>query len=325
MKSKLFLKIVILGIFAFSMYSCSKDRLIPVEVETVTEEVNPFKDKIFEDTRNLPLLAKLASKAEKIRVNRVTDLPITTKKGTKLWIYESNLRTLQNGLVTYPFDIEIIELYTLKDMLLHQKPTVSFGRMLVTGGAIYLNVSKNGTNLGVNTQNPPNISVPVERPDRNMWLFYEAEATNFNWAEAPRDTIREPSTGNGVKPPPPPIFAGKGTYELFPQRFGWINCDKFYDYTGERTDVTFVSPKLGLENILVFMLFPDINSVIQVYNGKSLLVPVGENVKVVALAQTKDGEIFAFFKDVKVEKQQIVEIELKESTEKEVLEVLDNL
>lgn len=325
MKSHLFLKIFILGIFAISMYSCSKDRLIPVEVETVTEEVNPFKDKVFEDTRNLPLLAKLASKAEKLRINSVNDLPIITKKGTKLWIYESNVRTQQNGTASYPFDIEIIELYTLKDMLLHQKPTVSFSRMLVTGGAIYLNVSKNGTNLNANPQNPPNISVPAKKPDESMWLFYEAmnNQDNFTWAEAPRDTIREPNST--VKPPPPPIFAGRATYELFPRRFGWINCDKFYDYTGERTDVTFVSPKLGLENILVFMLFPNINSVIQVYNGKSLLVPIGEEVKIVALAQTKDGKVFSFFKDIKVEKQQTVEIELKESTEKEVLEILDKL
>lgn len=322
MKSHSFLKIFILGIFAISMYSCSKDRLIPVEVEAVTEEANPFKDKVFENTRNLPLLVKLASKAEKIRVNNSNELPIITKKGTKIWLYEWNVRSQQNGSVTYPLDIEIIELYTLKDMLLHQKPTVSFNRMLVTGGAIYLNVSKNGTNLNVSTQNPPNISVPAKNPDENMWLFYEAmnNQDNFTWAEAPRDTIRN-DTIKKIQP----IFVGRGTYELFPQRFGWINCDKFYNYAGEKTNVNFVSPKLGLENMIIFMLFPNINSVIQVYNGKSLEVPVGEEVKIVALAQTKDGEIFAFFKDIKVEKQQTVEIELKSYTEKDVLTALDKL
>ncbi len=322
MKSHLFLKIFVLGIFAISMYSCSKDRLIPVEVETVTEEVNPFKDKVFENARNLPLLAKLASKAEKIRVNNINELPIITKKGTKIWLYEWNVRNQQNGAVTYPFDIEIIELYTLKDMLLHQKPTVSFNRMLVTGGAIYLNVSKNGVNLNISPLNPPNISVPAKDPDENMWLFYGAmnNQENFTWAEAPRDTIRN-DTIKKVQP----IFAGRGTYELFPQRFGWINCDKFYDYTGEKTNVSFVSPKLGLENMIIFMLFPNINSVIQVYQGKSLEVPVGEDVKIVALAQTKDGEIFAYFKDIKVEKQQTVEIDLKSYTEKDVLAVLDKL
>jgi hypothetical protein len=73
------------------------------------------------------------------------------------------------------------------------------------------------------------------------------------------------------------------------------------------------------------MVFPNINSVIQVYQGKSLDIPVGEDVKIVALAQTKDGEVFAFFKDIKVEKKQTVEIDLKASTEKEVLEALDKL
>lgn len=322
MKSHLFLKIFVLGVFTISMYSCSKDRLIPVEVDTVTEEVNPFKDKVFESPYNLPLLSKLASKAEKIRINNANELPIITKKGTELWIYESNVRTQQNGLVSYPFDVEIIELYTLKDMLLHKKPTVSFDRMLVTGGAIYLNVSKNGTNLNVNLQNPPNISVPTKKPDENMWLFYGAvdNVENFTWAEARRDTIR-----NDTVKIVPPIFAGRGKYELFPERFGWINCDKFYNYAGEKTNVSFVSPKLGLENMIIFMLFPNINSVIQVYQGKSLEVPVGEEVKIVALAQTKDGEIFAYFKDIKVEKQQTVEIDLKSYTEKDVLAALDKL
>jgi hypothetical protein len=43
------------------------------------------------------------------------------------------------------------------------------------------------------------------------------------------------------------------------------------------------------------------------------------------LAQTKNGEVFAFFKDIKVEKKQTVEIDLKASTEKEVLEALEKL
>ena len=320
MKSHLFLKIAILGIFVISMYSCSKDRLIPVEVDAVTEEVNPFKDKVFENTRNLPLLSKLASKGEKIRVNNINELPIITKKGTKIWLYEWNVRNQQNGAVTYPFDIEIIELYTLKDMLLHQKPTVSFNKMLVTGGAIYLNVSKNGANLNVSTQNPPNISVPAKNPDARMLLFYGAmdNQDNFTWAEAPRDSGNRPQEY-------PLIIAGKGTYELFPRRFGWINCDKFYDYTGEKTNVSFVSPKVGIENMVIFMVFPNINSVIQVYNGKSLEVPIGEDIKIVVVAQTKDGGIFSFYKDIKVEKQQTVEIDLKETTEKEFLATLEKL
>lgn len=323
MKSHLFLKIFILGIFAISMYSCSKDRLIPVEVETVTEEVNPFKDKVFEDTRNLSVLSKAASKQSKYTINSAKDLPITTTKGTQLWIYDFNLRSQQNGSVSYPFDIEIIELYTLKDMILHRKPTTSYNDMLVTGGAIYLNVRKNGNTLKVNPNYPPNVSIPTKKIDNSMWLFYEGYDRNeqFTWMEAPKDSIG----GQGGIDRFPIIIGGKGAYEIFPRQFGWINCDKFLDYVGEQTEVSFVSPKVGLESIAIFMVFPSISSVIQVYNGKSLSVPVGEDVKIVALAQTKDGLVFSFFKDIKVEKQQTVEIDLKETTEKDFLEALNKL
>lgn len=323
MKSHLFLKIFILGIFAVAMYSCSKDRLIPVEVETVTEEVNPFKDKVFEDTRNLSVLSNAASKSSKFTVKNANDLPITTTKGTKLWIYDINLWTQQYGSVSYPFDIEIIELYTLKDMILHRKPTTSYNSMLITGGAIYLNVKKNGNTLIVNPYSPPQITIPAKTVDDAMWLFYEGNdrEERFTWAEAPKDTIRQ---GGGIDKVPL-IIGGKGAYEIFPRQFGWINCDKFSNYAGEKTEVSFVSPKVGLESVAIFMVFPNISSVIQVYNGKSLLVPVGEDVKIVALAQTKDGLVFSFFKDVKVEKQQTVEIDLKETTEKDFLDTLDKL
>ncbi|MDZ7936226.1 MAG: hypothetical protein U5M51_14920 [Emticicia sp.] len=89
--------------------------------------------------------------------------------------------------------------------------------------------------------------------------------------------------------------------------------------------MSFVSPKVGLESVAIFMAFPNISSVIQVYQGKSLEAPVGENVKIVALAQTKDGLVFLFFKDIKVQKQQTVEIEPKETTEKDFLATLDKL
>lgn len=324
MKSHLFLKIFVLGVFAISMYSCSKDRLIPVEVDAVTEEVNPFKDKVFEDTRNLSVLSNGASKTNKYTVNSAKDLPITTAKGTKLWIYNYNLWTQQYGPVSYPFDIEIIELYTLKDMILHRKPTTSYNSILTTGGAIYLNVRKNGESLSIYPYSPPNISIPAKTVDNSMLLFYEDYDRNeqFTWLEAPKDTIRQ--SPNGIDRVPL-IIGGKTSYEIFPRQFGWINCDKFLSYAGERTQVSFVSPKVGLESVAIFMVFPNISSVIQVYQGKSLEVPVGEDVKIVALAQTKDGLVFSFFKDIKVEKQQTVEIELKETTEKYFLEALDKL
>lgn len=325
MKSHLFLKIVILGIFAISMYSCSKDRLIPVEVDTVTEEVNPFKDKVFEDTRSLSVLSNAASKANKYTVNSAKDLPITTAKGTKIWIYDYNLWTQQNGSVSYPFDIEIIELYTLKDMILHRKPTTSYNNMLTTGGAIYLNVRKNGNTLRVNPYSPPNISIPAKKVDNAMSLFYQSydQSEQFTWAaaEIPRDTVIRQDSVKRV----PLLIAGKGTYEIFPRQFGWINCDKFASYTGEKTEVSFVSPKVGIENMAIFMVFPNISSVIQVYQGKSLNVPVGEDVKIVVVAKTKEGEVFSFFKDIKVEKQQTVEIDLKETTEKDFLTALEKL
>ncbi|AFK03967.1 hypothetical protein Emtol_2833 [Emticicia oligotrophica DSM 17448] len=317
MKIKHLFKLLLSTLFVASIYSCSTDRLIPAE-----EPVDPFKDKVFEGEYDLPILNKLASVSQKFTVKSSDDLPITTPKGTKIWLYEWNLVSPQGSEVKYPFDIEIIELYSLKDMILHRKPTESYGRLLSTGGAIYLSVSKNGNPLQVSSY-PPNISIPAAVVDNDMWLFYEGYGRNdrFTWQEAPPDTANNPNQQEGRFT----IFAGKGSYEIFPKRFGWINCDKFANDPRPQTTVSFVSTKVPLENVAIFMVLPNINSVIQVFNGKSLNVPIGEDVKIVAIAQTTKEEVFSFFKDIKIEDLQTIEIELKPSTEKEVLDALEKL
>jgi hypothetical protein len=310
---KLFLKIGLLNIFVVLIYACSKDRLIPNE--------DPFKDKEFENTYNMPLFSKLASKSQKITVKNANDLPIITKKGTKLWLYNENLLTAQYNAPQYPFDLEIIELYTFAEMILHRKSTVSYSQILTTGGAIYLNVSKNGVNLSVNSYSPPQIEIPAKTVDNSMYLFYQGydNMEQFTWVAAPKDTIRQTIKEY------PLIIGGKNAYEIFPRQFGWINCDKFSNYTGTKTRVKFTSGSPALENIVIFMVFPNISSVIQVYNGESLEVPVGEDAKIVAVAQTKDGQIFSFFLNIKVEEKQTIEVNLTDTTEKEFLAALEKL
>jgi hypothetical protein len=112
---------------------------------------------------------------------------------------------------------------------------------------------------------------------------------------------------------------------LFPRRLGWINVDKFYDYQGAKTRVKFTSFYPKIDKIAVFMVFKDINSVIQVFGAESLEVPVGQNAKIVAVAETDNKEVFSFFKDITVEDKQSIEIKLTKTTEDDFLKALDKL
>jgi hypothetical protein len=75
-------------------------------------------------------------------------------------------------------------------------------------------------------------------------------------------------------------------YILNATQLGWINCDRFYEYSGEKTD--FVVEVPNVKEPKVQLIFPDINSVMQgtVQNGKAVFsnVPVGKSVTVTAIA-----------------------------------------
>jgi hypothetical protein len=271
-------------------------------------------------------LSKLAEKTSKYTINSTTDLPIVTAKGTKIWVYEFNVTNSNGTQARYPYDVEIVEMFRLGDMVLHQKPTTSFGNILVTAGALYFNVSKDGKSLIANQSLPPQINVipQLQKLDTSMRLFYGTldRQEQFTWIAAPIDSTRNPTQ---QKENPPPLVFGLQQYQLFPRNFGWINCDKFLNSPLPRTSVKFTSVFPKLESIIVFMVFPDIKSVIRVWNGNSLEVPIGEKVKIVAVAQTEEKEVFSMFKDITVAKDQVVEIKVIKTEEKDFLDALQKL
>jgi len=334
MKLTTLLKLITVSLWLTLLYACSDDRLKPIEKETATDDTpvktddNPddISKKKFGSAKAVSVLGKLAEKTTKYTIKNMSELPIVTSKGTKIWIYEYNVRSSNGGAVRYPFDIEIVELFKLKDMVLHQKPTTSFDRVLVTAGAFYLNVSKDGQGLVPDRNMPPMIIVQptIQKLDNSMRLFYGSidRQGEFTWIAAPVDSTQNPQQ---TKENPPPLVANRTEYEIFPRNFGWINCDKFLNSPLPLTSVKFTSVYPKLNDIVIFMVLPEMKSVIRVYDGQSLSVPIGEKVKIVAVAETEDREIFSLFKDIKVEKDQTVEIKLIKTTEKDFFDAIEKL
>lgn len=75
-------------------------------------------------------------------------------------------------------------------------------------------------------------------------------------------------------------------YILNATQLGWINCDRFYNYEGEKTDFVVAMP--NVKDPKVQLIFPDISSVMQgtVKDGKAVFanVPVGKRVSITAIA-----------------------------------------
>jgi hypothetical protein len=316
--------------FILIVLACSKDRsiLLPKEVQPPVEEVKPvektIKDYTFDGKDAQVFLDKIANKSETKTIKSQSDLPFIAKNGTKIWIYPNELLFPDGSKASYPFDLEVLELLTPKDMILNQKPTVAQGRILTTGGELFIKAKKDGKDLSLNYYNSTYIELYSKNVVQGMSLFYGTTGSDgiVEWIMEKQDQRREP---RGIVALDSPKVGVSKQYYFFPSQIGWINCDKFYNFTGTKTKLKFSSAYPELKEIRTFLFFPDIKSIIQVYGDTSLEIPVGQLVKVISIAVTKDEQIFWFTKDVVVAENQVVNIELKPTTQKELNDYLQTL
>jgi hypothetical protein len=300
----------------FSVLACSDDRLFPREGGSFVAGVPQ----------------SLLSKSEKVTINSANDLPFVTKNGTHIYFREDAFKRLKNGAaVTFPIDLEIIELLSLKDIILHNKPTVSNGKLLTTDGQIYIKASKNGEELAL--AGSYNLNIRMEgisgKFDPEMLIFLGADTQEgFNWrADTTNcqdwngqlfcDNIgqNEGPIGNGVDT--------SSFYNMWPSSLGWINIDRFAEYTNTTT-IT-ISSEESLENVSVFLYFPEINSVINYFDSPKLLLPVGYRAKVIAFAFNESDEVYSFFEDIVVKEDLQVNVSLSKSSKDKLEEALRNL
>jgi hypothetical protein len=202
--------------------------------------------------------------------------------GVTMFFPPNSFRTLAGAVVTGSVQVELVEALTVGDMLWLNKRTVGNDngqlRPLVSGGQYFLNVTQGGQQLQL-AENAGYVNVPAPNGiDPNMQLF--------------TGTV----DGNGIITWDPFGNSGLGQDSLnynFPNdSLGWINCDYFMDQS-PITGLQAVCPEGHNDgNTLVWLVFPDMNSLTTMYGsgtnifatGGSYQVPVGINVQIVALS-----------------------------------------
>lgn len=113
------------------------------------------------------------------------DTTIVGKKGTKVFI-PSRVFVCQNGaeVANASVKVTLIELYDLGDYIKYDLPTISNGKMLESGGVVYLDATENGEKLAIAKGKAVSIEFnsPHARKDR-MQAFYlqRSEEGKPNW------------------------------------------------------------------------------------------------------------------------------------------------
>ncbi len=290
-----FLAITILFTITLVNYSCKKDRIEP----PVEEELNSYT----------PINSYLDSKKQQEQEFVITgpsNDTIIGNQGTKIYGGKNCLRYPNGDTVAYPFSIFLVELYTPKDMIYYQMPTVAGGNILETDGEIRLRATANGQDLTLVC--PYGFEMPNASPNSTMSIFLGTDNGNFvDW------------TDSGT-----PFTTTSYGYLGYINAFGWLNCDNQVG-TGSGHTLTFTSSVDDLTNVGIFIHFPATGTIMQVYNQVSGLIPNGSSVNIVLMAMDANNQLFSYTETRTVNSSATIDIELNSTTDAALTSYLDNL
>ncbi len=123
-------------------------------------------------------------------INPLRDTIIIGNEGTKLFFKAGSLLTSKK------VQIELKEFYQLSDYIKNGLPTVSNGKMLQTGGSIYLNAKENDATkkqVQINPQEGVGLDFTLGKNDNQMQVFIKDPRTpnEMNWILPRKRTYRE--------------------------------------------------------------------------------------------------------------------------------------
>lgn len=312
-------------------------------------------------------LKKYEEPSQIIKVSVDKPSVVTGRKGTKISINPNDLVTESGKPLGQNIEVELKELTNQGQLLRTNTQTVSNGKLLVSGGAYFIGMTSNGEQLKLKEGKTLNIQFP-KLSDKEMALFYGQRDVmgQINWQEA-SETFKFtqqqpiPATDSVVKVRKKSksdidaimdyIESGDTTTtqeeretmikrekdykvsqkvydEIGIANLGWINCDRFLEVE-EKTDLyASFNPQDSVKNANVYLVFKDINSVIQAYyySDKSPQfenMPVGYKARLIAYT-VKDEKVFAYSTDLTITKGQKLTLNLKEISDKDFKKLISN-
>jgi hypothetical protein len=206
-----------------------------------------------------------------------------TSEGLTVIVLPGSLQLSNGSLATGKIHIETLIVKHKGDMVRLDKPTTSFGRLLISGGEIFIRIRKENEELHLVPGKTIYIKYNDPAPSPLMKLFYgdESNPERFNWL---------PTTLNSRGM----VAVGAQGYEIVSEQLRWINCDYFADSSGARVNVTAsLAADYTNANTSVYLVFKEIKSVVGMYGDitskkfSSPKVPAGKTAVVISI--TKKG------------------------------------
>ncbi|HOU97283.1 MAG TPA: hypothetical protein PLP65_00380 [Bacteroidales bacterium] len=284
---------------SFFFVQCSKDR---IEQKQQINEYEPINN--YFDTKK--------QEEQEFVIDTNGQGPIIGNQGTKIWCDKSKLMYPNGDSVYYPYTVKLVELYTPKDMIYYQMPTVASGNLLTTGGEVRIRAFKNGQELVLRPNKTWTVEMPNSTPLSGMNIYYGTINSNIvNWIQNPNEFFTTTSYG----------YVGEIS------RLGWIGCGKLAVLTGTSfSNFTFSSTTDNLQNVAIFMYYHNLKSLMQVYNQSSGNAPVGDTVKIVMMGINSSQQLYYFYQKMPVSSTNTqLNISLSPITDASMTAILDSL
>lgn len=229
-------------------------------------------------------------------INPNTETNIITADNTILTIPASAFQDINGNVVnSETIDFEYLVIKDKGLLVMYNKPTISDGILLESGGVFYFEARNPESNETFYLREGYSILVRSidPNPQNGMELFTGEEmGAEYNW-----NTIENDEWGDvmisewGFQDST--IIEGFG-YEFLVDSLTWINCDVFYDLPDDqKTSACVTLPEIYTnQNTVVFGIFTDINSVIGLYGNPDTekfcdnydAVPIGFNITFVSIS-----------------------------------------
>jgi hypothetical protein len=192
--------LLLLALFAVSCNSNSSEEAVE-KVDTLTAaEVVPQDVKDLDSLNRL--LGKNAAPSVFYNVSAKTPSSVTGKSGIVIKIDPGALETTDGSPLAATIAVELKEALNQEHFLKNDVNTVSDGRLLVSGGAYYVNLSSGGKQLRLKSGQGLKMQVP-RLTEKDMELFYgERDGSgNMNWKTASQKFVPQaPPVAELVQP-----------------------------------------------------------------------------------------------------------------------------
>jgi hypothetical protein len=164
MKSNTTFKFAVVA-FLLVCFACKKDD--PAPAPDTAPAIG------FDDVRDF--LNHAAPQAQAFFINAQFPVAIRTEYGSLLQFAPNSFIDQDGNLATGVVEIQIIEYMDRAEMIFGNKPTMSNGQILVSGGQFNVEAFQDGNQLEASPQYLLEMSVPTNDPDPQMTLFTGTE------------------------------------------------------------------------------------------------------------------------------------------------------